>query len=165
MKNRFYPEILWIACALVAAGIGWLLVRKGATPNSPAAVEAALRQAHPTDLESVTVYPLVPGQQAATRPFQVRAPAQLRQLLPALQQLRPIKVAEGTFQPLLEATVVVRLTAPVADAAHLHSRDLSFRLASSDLGAVAQLAQTNNFYQAAALSQRIAQLRDSVARR
>ena len=152
-------------CALVAAGIGWLLVRKGATPNGPAAVEAALRQARPTDLESLTVYPLVAGRgAAASRPFQVRAPAQLRRLLPALQQLRPIVVAEGTFQPLLEATVVVRLAAPAADAAHLHSRDLSFRLASSDLGAVAQLAQTNNFYQAAALSQRIAQLRDSVAR-
>ena len=146
-------------CAIVAAGIGWLLVRKGAIPNSRAAVEQALHHAKLADVESITVYPLLPGQ---SRPFQVSAPAVLRTLLPALQQLRAIPIAPA-FEPLLEATLVVRLQPELAEAQHLHSRTITFRLASSATGEVAQLAQTNTFYQAAALSRRVWQLRDSLA--
>lgn len=166
MKKLVNPDLLWVLCVVVSAAIGWLLVRKGAVPNERAAVENALRHATPADLESITLYPLVGGAGSApARPFQVRAPAQLRTLLPALRQLRPVVAATGAFQPLLEATLVVRLLAPPAEAWHLHSRNLIFRLASSNQGAVAQLARTNYFYQAAALSQRLGQLRDSLARR
>ena len=158
MLKRSYPEVLWLVCAVLAAGLGWLLVRRGATPNGPAAVEAALRHLAPADLESLTVYPLGgPG-----RPFQVRAPAQLRSLVPALRQLRPLAPASPAFQPLLEATLVVRLRAAPAAAQHLHSRNLTFRLALAGREEVAQLAQTNHFYRAAALSQRLEQLRDSL---
>jgi hypothetical protein len=151
---------------VVAAAIGWLLVRRGATPNGRAAVEQALRQAKPADVESITVYPLVPGQgPGATRPFQVREPAQLRQLLPALQQMRLVTSAGSTFQPLLEATMVVRLAAQPAEAWQLHSRNIVFRLATSSEGEVAQLAQTNYFYQSAALSRQLGRLRDSLAHR
>ncbi len=149
-------------CAVVATGIGWLLVRKGATPNGRAAVEQTLRLARPTDLESITVYPLLPGQ---GRPFQVRAPGLLRTLLPALQQLRALPLAGPTFQPLLAATLVVRLQPALATAQQLHSRTITFRLASSSEGEVAQLAQTNCFYRSAALSRRVWQLRDSLAAR
>lgn len=156
-------------CVLVATCLGWLLVRKGAVPNGRAAVENALRQATPADVESITLYPLIPGQgPAPARPFQVRAPAQLRVLVPALQQLRPIKVAAvagGTFQPLLEATLVVRLAAQPAEDWHLHSRSIIFRLASTPAGEVAQLAQTNYFYQSATLSYQLGRLRDSLAHR
>ena len=166
MKKLVNLDVLWVACVVVATAIGWLLVRKGAVPNERAAVENALRQVQPADLESITVYPLVGGQGPAPgRPFQVRAPAQLRTLLPALKQLRPISGASPAFEPLLEATLVVRLLARPAEAWHLHSRNLIFRLASSNQGEVAQLPQTNFFYQAAALSQRLGQLRDSLARR
>jgi hypothetical protein len=166
VKKSLISDVLWLAAVGVATTIGWLLVRQGAVPNERAAVENALRHATPADLESITLYPLVGGTGAApARPFQVRAPAQLRSLLPALQQLRPIGVASPTFQPLLDATLVVRLLGPPAAAWHLHSRTLIFRLASSDQGAVAQLARTNYFYRAAALSQRLGQLRDSLARR
>lgn len=169
MKKYLNPEVLWVLGVLVAAGIGWLLVRQGATPNSRAAVENALRHATPADLESITLYPLISGRgPAPARPFQVRAPAQLRALLPGLQQLRPIEVAAGAggaFQPLLEATLVVRLAAKPAAAWHLHSRSLIFRLASTREGEVAQLAQTNYFYQSAALSYQLGRLRDSLAHR
>jgi hypothetical protein len=149
---------------VVAAGIGWLLVRRGATPNGRAAVEQVLRQAKLADVESMTVYPLVTGQGAgATRPFQVRAPAQLRQLVPALQQLQLINGTGSAFQPLLEATLVVRLAAKPAEAWHLHSRTIVFRLATSTEGEVAQLAQTNYFYKSAALSRQLGRLRDSLA--
>lgn len=146
-------------CAVVATGIGWLLVRKGATPNGHIAVEQALRHAQLSDVESITVYPLLAGQ---SRPFQVRAPGVLRTLLPALRQLRPVAMAPA-FEPLLEATLEVRLQPELAAAQHLHSRTIMFRLASSADGEVAQLAQTNYFYHAAALGQRIWQLRDSLA--
>jgi hypothetical protein len=159
--KRNYSEILWVLCALVATGIGWLLVRKGATPNGRVAVEQALHQATLADVESITVYPLLPGQ---SRPFQVRAPAALRTLLPALQHLRAITIAPA-FEPLLEATLVVRLRPELAASHHLHTRTITFRLATSADGEVAQLAQTNYFYQAAALSQRVWQLRDSLATR
>ncbi|MVN77127.1 hypothetical protein GO988_12395 [Hymenobacter sp. HMF4947] len=166
MKKLVNLDVLWVGCVVVATAIGWLLVRKGAVPNERAAVEKALRQATPADLESITLYPLVGSEGGApARPFQARAPAQLRTLLPALQQLRPIAAATSAFQPLLEATLVVRLLAPPAEAWHLHSRNLIFRLASSNQGEVAQLARTNYFYQAAALNQRLRQLRDSLARR
>ena len=164
MKKFSSPEVLWLVCALVAAGLGWLLVRQGAAPNERLAVESALRQVRLADLESITVYPLVPGAgPGGTRPFQVRAPAQLRTLLPALKQLRALAIADQAFQPLLEATLVVRLVPGLASTWHLHSRNITFRLALSNQGQVAQLAQTNYFYQAAALSQRVGQLRDSLA--
>jgi len=156
---RFYPELLLLACGLLATGIGWLLVRHGTTPNGRAAVEQALRHATPADVESLAVYPLQPGQ---SRPFEVRAPAALRALLPALQQLRPVALAPG-FEPLLEATLMVRLRPALATAQHLHSRTIIFRLAASAEGEVAQLAQTNYFYHSTALSQRIWRLRDSLA--
>ena len=161
MLKRGYPEILLVLCGVVATGIGWLLVRNGAAPNSRVAVEQALRRAQLTDIESITVYPLQPGQ---SRPFEVRAPAALRSLLPALQQLQPVALAPA-FEPLLEATLLVRLQPGLATAQHLHSRTITFRLAASAEGEVAQLAQTNYFYHSAALSQRIWQLRDSLAAR
>ena len=92
-------------------------------------------------------------------------PDLLRPLVPALRQLRPIANATSTFRPLLEATLVVRLAAAPAEAWQLHSRNLIFRLATSAQGEVAQLAQTNDFYYAAALGQRLRLLRDSVAHR
>jgi hypothetical protein len=159
--QRSYSEIIWVLCAIVAAGIGWLLVRKGATPNGRVAVEQALHRAKLSDVESITVFPLLAGQ---SRPFQVQGPAALRRLLPALQQLQAIPIAPA-FEPLLEATLVVRLQPELAAAQHLHSRTITFRLASSAEGEVVQLAQTNYFYRSAALSQRIWQLRDSLAAR
>jgi hypothetical protein len=166
VKRGYSADLLWVLCVVVAAGIGWLLVRRGATPNGRVAVEQALRQAKPTDVESMTVYPLVPGQgPGPARPFQVREPAQLRHLLPALQQLRPIASMGSTFEPLLEATLVVRLAAQPAEAWQLHSRNIVFRLATSSQGEVAQLAQTNYFYNAAALSRQLGHLRDSLAHR
>jgi hypothetical protein len=161
MLKRGYPEILLVLCGVLATGIGWLLVRGGVTPNGRVAVEQALRQAKPADIESITVFPLQPGQ---SRPFEARAPAVLRLLLPALQQLRPVALAPA-FEPLLEATLLVRLQPGLATAQHLHSRTITFRLATSAEGEVVQLAQTNYFYHAAALSQRIWQLRDSLAAR
>ncbi|MGI4762405.1 MAG: hypothetical protein ACRYF0_16970 [Janthinobacterium lividum] len=160
LKNG-QQELLWVLCALVATGIGWLLVRKGAVPNGRVAVEQALRHATLTDIEDLTVYPLLAGE---SRPFQVRSPAALRPLLPTLQQLRAVPVTPG-FEPLLEATLVLRLRPALADAQHLNSRTITFRLASSAQGEVMQLAQTNFFYHAAALSQRIGLLRDSLAAR
>ncbi len=166
MNNRFYYDLLWVLVAVVATGLGWLLVRKAAIPDGRVAVENALRHATPADIESLTVYPLVAGQgPQAARPFQVRTPGQLRALLPVLQQLRRLKVDTATFQPLLEATLVVRLAAAPAEAWHLHNRSFVFRLAASGEGEVVQLAQTNYFYQATALSQQLTQLRDSLARR
>lgn len=156
---RYQQELLWLLCAVLAAGLGWLLVRKGAVPNGRAAVEQALRHATAADLEDLTVYPLL-GQR---RPFQVRGAA-LRPLVPALRQLRAVVVGPG-FEPLLEATLVLRLRPALADAQQLHSRIITFRLAASAQGEVMQLAQTNYFYPAAALSQRLWQLGDSLAPR
>ena len=150
-------ELLWVLSALLATGLGWLLVRKGAVPNGRAAVEQALRRATPADVESLTVYPLLPGQ---SRPFEVRGPA----LRPALRQLRAVPLAPG-FEPLLEATLVLRLRPALAEAQHLRSRSITFRLASSGRGEVVQLAQTNYFYYAAVLGPRIWRLRDSLAAR
>lgn len=155
--KRGQQELLWVLCALVAAGIGWLLVRKGAVPNGRVAVEQALRHATLADVEDLTVYPLLAGQ---SRPFQVRGPA----LLPLLQRLRAVPVTPG-FEPLLEATLVVRLRPALAEAQHLNSRTITFRLAASAQGEVVQLAQTNAFYQAADLGRRLEQLRDSLAAR
>ena len=154
-------ELLWGLCALVATGIGWLLVRKGAVPNGRAAVEQALRRATPADVESIAVYPLLPGR---SRPFEVRGPAALRAVLPTLRPLRAVAIGPG-FEPLLEATLVVRLRPALAEAAHLRSRAITFRLASSGQGEVVQLAQTNYFYHAAALGPRLWQLGDSLAAR
>jgi hypothetical protein len=163
VKKGISPELLWLVCAVVAAGIGWLLVRRGATPNGHVAVEQALHHAQPADLESLTVYPLLPGQGGApARPFQVREPAQLRALLPALQQLRPVAAAGPAFQPLLEATLVVRLATRPAE---LQSRNIVFRLAASTEGEVVQLAQTNYFYGADSLSRQLGRLRASLAHR
>jgi hypothetical protein len=158
--SNIRQELLWVLCALLAAGLGWLLVRKGAVPNGRAAVERALRLATPADVESLTVFPLLPGQ---SRPFEVRGPA-LRSLLPALRPLRAVALTPG-FEPLLEATLVLRLRPALAEAQHLRSRSVTFRLASSAQGEVMQLAQTNYFYHAGALAPRIWQLRDSLAAR
>jgi hypothetical protein len=71
VKKGIIPELLWIGCVVVAAGLGWLLVRRGATPNGRVAVEKVLREMKLADVESVTVYPLMagpgpaPGQPAA----------------------------------------------------------------------------------------------------
>ena len=166
MNYRYYPDLLWLLGAVLAGSLGWLLVHRQAAPDSRAAIEAALRQARPADVESLTVYPLLAGPgPGAARPFQVRAPGQLRALLPALRQLRPVPVDSATFQPLLEATLVLRLAAHSAAAGHLHNPNVVFRLATSGAGEVMQLAQTNSFYQASALSRQLAQLRDSLARR
>jgi len=159
--KRGYSDVLWVLCTLVAAGIGWLLVRKGAVPNGRAAVEQALHHAQLADVESITLYPLLPGQ---GRPVQVRAPAVLGTLLPALQQLRAVAVAPAGV-PLLEATLAVRLRPALAEAQHLHSRTITFRLAASAEGEVAQLAQTTYYYHAEALGRRLWQLRDSLAGR
>ncbi|MGI4864972.1 MAG: hypothetical protein ACRYFZ_13690 [Janthinobacterium lividum] len=166
MNNRFYLDLLWVLGVVLATGLGWLLVREKSIPDSRASVENALRHATPADVESLTVYPLVAGRgPQGSRPFQVSAPGQLRALLPALQQLRRLRVDTATFQPLLEATLVVRLAAGPAETWHLHNRSFVFRLAASSEGEVAQLAQTNYFYEATALSRQLTQLRDSLAQR
>ncbi|RZK62042.1 MAG: hypothetical protein EOO59_03585 [Hymenobacter sp.] len=166
MSTRFLSDLLWLLGLVLAAGLGWLLVRRGATPDSRIAIEAALRQARPADVESLTVYPLLMGRGAqGARPFQVRAVGPLRALLPALQQLRSVPVGRAAFQPLLEATLVLRLAAGSAPARHLHSRSIVFRLAAASQGEVVQLAQTNYFYQATELSRQLTQLRDSLPQR
>ena len=163
--QRFYADLLWVGGTVAAGLVGWALVHHGTAPNERAAVELALRQAQPADLESITVYPLLPGPGAQpARPYQLHTPAQLRTVLPALRQLRPLALPTGP-PPLLEATVEVRLAAAPAAAWHLHSRAIIFRLATAPTGEVAQLAQTNTFYQAAALQRVLAQLRDSLAHR
>jgi len=161
--QRFYADLLWVGGTVAAGLVGWGLVHRGAVPNERAAVEQALQHAQPADLESVTVYPLLPGPGAqSARPYQLHAPAQLRAVLPALRQLRPLTLAPGA-PPLLDATVEVRLAAAPAAAWHLHSRAIIFRLATAPAGEVAQLAQTNTFYQATALHRVLARVRDSLA--
>jgi hypothetical protein len=163
--QRFYADLMWVGGTLAAGLLGWALVHRGAVPNERAAVELALQHAQLADLERITVYPLLPapGERAA-RPYQLHAPAQLRAVLPALRQLRPVALPAGP-PPLLDATVEVRLAAAPAAAWHLHSRAIIFRLASAPAGEVAQLAQTNTFYQAAALHRVLAHLRDSLTHR
>ena len=154
--------MLWVAGTVAAGLVGWALVHHGAVPNERAAVELALQQVRLADLESITVYPLLPGPGAQpARPYQVHTPAQLRAVLPALRQLRSLPLPTGP-PPLLDATLEVRLAAAPAAAWHLHSRAITFRLAMVPTGEVAQLAQTNTFYEATALHRALAQLRDSL---
>jgi hypothetical protein len=163
--QRFYADLMWVGGTLAAGLLGWALVRHGAVPNERAAVELALQHATLADLESITVYPLLPaaGERAA-RPYQLHTPAQLHAALPALRQLRPVALATGA-PPMLDATVEVRLAAAPATTWHLHSRAIILRLATAPAGEVAQLAQTNTFYQAAALHRVLAHVRDSLIHR
>ena len=163
--QRFYADLMWVGGTLAAGLLGWALVHRGAVPNERAAVEDALHHVRLADLERITVYPLLPaaGERSA-RPYQLHAPAQLRAVLPALRQLRPLALPPGP-PPLLDATVEVRLAAAPAAAWHLHSRAIIFRLATAPAGEVAQLAQTNTFYQAVALHRVLAHLRDSLIHR
>jgi len=163
--QRFYADMMWVGGTLAAGLLGWALVRHGAVPNERAAVELALHHATLADLESITVYPLLPaaGERAA-RPYQLHTPAQLQAALPALRQLRPLALPTGP-PPLLDATVEVRLAAAPAATWHLHSRAIIFRLALAPAGEVAQLAQTNTFYRAAALQRVLAHVRDSLTHR
>lgn len=155
--------VKWLPAVLVAALL-WGLLRRAATPDPPAAVLGALHQATPAQLTSITVYPLLPGRRGeAPRPFQLRGPAAVRPLLPGLRQLRILAVDTATFRPLLEATVVIRLTADLADAWHLRGRDVVLRLAATPTQQVALRAQSRVVYASPTLSRRVQQVRDSLA--
>ncbi|TDN37896.1 hypothetical protein A8B98_01150 [Hymenobacter sp. UV11] len=152
-----------LATGLVVAAL-WLLTRRAATPDTFAAVTGALRQAQPADVESITLYPLLPDKQGgAARPFQLSTPAEISSLLRALEQLRPIAVNKQTFDPFMQTTLTVRLTPQLAEAWHLHSRDVIWRLASAAEGAVALRAYSDTICQSTALNQRVEFLRDSLA--
>ncbi|RZK53082.1 MAG: hypothetical protein EOO59_12865 [Hymenobacter sp.] len=147
---------------LAAAGF-WLLVRHRAAPDPYAAVAAALRQARPADVASITLYPLLPDKQGRpARPFELRTAAAIGPVLRGLQQLRPIRVNKQTFNPFIEATLMVRLSPELAAARQLHSHNVIFRLASAAEGDVALRAYSEVVCQSTALSQRVRHLRDSV---
>ncbi|TFZ65108.1 hypothetical protein E4631_16315 [Hymenobacter sp. UV11] len=164
MKKTTYSNVLKVlATGLVVAAL-WLLTRRAATPDTFAAVTGALRQAQPADVESITLYPLLPDKQGgAARPFQLSTPAEISSLLRALEQLRPIAVNKQTFDPFMQTTLTVRLTPQLAEAWHLHSRDVIWRLASAAEGAVALRAYSDTICQSTALNQRVEFLRDSLA--
>lgn len=163
MKKTTYLNILKVlGVGLVVAAL-WLLTRRAATPDTFAAVTGALRQARPADVESITLYPLLPDRRGrAARPFQLRTPAEISSLLPALRQLRPITVNKQTFDPFMQTTLTVRLTPQLAAAWHLHSRDIIWRLASAAEGDVALRAYSDVICQSTALNQRVEFLRDSL---
>ncbi|NML64985.1 hypothetical protein HHL22_07175 [Hymenobacter sp. RP-2-7] len=164
MKKTVYLDVLKLLPAVLVAGAIWLWVRQAATPDAYPAVAAALRQARPADLQSITVYPLLPGPLGGdVRPFQLRTMAALAPLLRALQQLRPVAISQAAPQPLLEATVVVRLQPALAAAWHLHSRDIIWRLATVGAQPVALRAHSSVVCQSAALSRQVRHLRDSLA--
>ncbi|GAB3634699.1 hypothetical protein GCM10027422_02890 [Hymenobacter arcticus] len=164
-KTTYLPAIKLLAAVLAVAAV-WVLARRGATPDPYAAVAGALRQARPTDVEYVTLYPLLPDNQGrAARPFQLRTAAAIGPLLAGLRQLRPIKVNKQNFNPLVETTLMVRLTPALAATWQLHSRDVIFRLASAAEGDVALRAYSDVVCQSTALSQRVRHVRDSLAGR
>lgn len=164
-KHTYLPALKLLAAALAVAGV-WLLARRGATPDPYAAVAGALRQARAADVEYITLYPLLPDRQGrAARPFQLRTAAAIGPLLRGLQQLRPIRVNKQLFNPLIETTLLVRLTPALAASRRLHSRDVIFRLASAAEGDVALRAYSDVVCQSTALSQRVRHVRDSLAGR
>ena len=164
VKKNVYLDVLKLLPAVLVAGAIWLWVRQAATPDAYPAVAAALRQARPADLQSITVYPLLPGPLGGdARPFQLRTATALAPLLRSLQQLRPVALGPQAPTPLLEATVVVRLRPALAAACHLHSRDIIWRLATVGAQPVALRAHSPVVCQSAALSQQVRHLRDSLA--
>jgi hypothetical protein len=164
VKKTTYLPVLKLLVAVLAVGGIWLLARRGAAPDSYAAVAGALRQAQPADVEYITLYPLLPDRQGrAARPFQLRTAAAIGPVLAGLQQLRPIEVNKQNFNPLIEATLMVRLTPALAAARQLHSRNIIFRLAIAAQGDVALRAYSEVVCQSTALSQRVRHLRDSLA--
>jgi hypothetical protein len=164
VRKDTYLTALKLLLAGLAVGALWLLARRGAAPDTYAAVAGALRQARPADIERITFYPLLPDQQGrAARPFQLRTAGAISPLLQSLKQLRPIIVNKQTFSPLIETTLMVRLTPGLASAWHLHSRDVILRLATANEGEVALRAYSQVVCQSTALNQRVRQVRDSVA--
>ncbi len=162
-KSTYLNALKLLAVGLVVAGL-WLLTRRAATPDTFAAVTGALRQARPADVESITLYPLLPDKQGgAARPFQLRTAAEIGSLLRGLRQLRPIAVNKQTFSPFIQTTLTVRLTPRLAAAWHLHSRDVIWRLASAAEGEVALRAYSEVVCQSTALNQHVRYLRDSLA--
>jgi hypothetical protein len=164
-KTTYLTALKLLVAVLAMAGL-WLLARRGAVPDSYAAVAGALRQARPTDVAYITLYPLLPDKQGrAARPFQLRTAAAIGPLLAGLQQLRPIRINKQVFNPLIETTLMVRLTPELAAARQLHSRDVIFRLASAAEGDVALRAYSEVVCQSTALNQRVRHMRDSLASR
>ena len=165
MLNETYRRALpLLAAGLVAAGL-WLLTRRAATPDAYPVVAEALRHARPADVESLTLYPLRPDKWGGpARPFQLRTAAAIGPLLRDLRQLRPVRVSQPAFSPLLEATLVVRLGPAFAAAWHLHSRDVVLRLATSAEGEVALRAYSPVICQSTALNRHVRAVRDSLAR-
>jgi hypothetical protein len=162
-KTTYQTALKLLAAVLAVAGL-WLLARRSAAPDPYAAVAGALRQARPADVEYITLYPLLPDRQGrAARPFQLRPAAAIGPLLRGLQQLRPIGINKQTFNPLIETTLMVRLTPELAAAWQLHSRDIIFRLASAAEGDVALRAYSDVVCQSTALNQRVRHVRDSLA--
>ena len=154
--------LLLLATAL-AVGLLWLLTSRAATPDAYPAVAGALRQARPADVESITCYPLLPDRRGRpARPFQLRTAATIAPLLRALRQLRPVTVNKQAFSPLVETTVMVRLRPALADAWHLHSGTIIWRLALAAEGDVALRAFSPVVCQSPALNRQVRQLRDSV---
>ena len=164
MKKTVYLNALKLLAVVLATGGLWLLARRSAAPDPYAAVAGALRQARPADVEYIALYPLLPARQGgAARPFQLRAPAAIGPLLLGLQQLRPIGVDKRTFSPLMETTLMVRLTPALAAVWRLHSRDVIFRLATTAEGSVALRAYSDVVCQSTALNQRVQHVCDSLA--
>lgn|GEM_PF-1330424 len=166
MKKDTSLLVLKVLAAVLAAAGLWLLARRSATPDGYAAVAGALHQARPADVESITLYPLLPdGQGRPARPFQLRGAVAIGPLLGAMQQLQPLPVAADALRPLVEATVVVRLRPALAAAWQLHSRAVIWRLATAAQGEVALRAYSPVVCQSTALNQRVRYLCDSLARR
>lgn len=158
--------MLRLLAVVLVLGLLWLLTRRAATPDAYPAVAGALRQAQAADVESITLYPLLPDKQGrAARPFQLRTAAAISPLLQDLKQLRPIIVDKQTFNPLIETTLTVRLRPELASAWHLHSRDVIWRLATAAEGEVALRAYSEVVCQSTALNQRVRQVRDSLVNR
>ena len=165
MTKAVYLKALPLLLAgLIGLGL-WLFTRRAATPDSYAAVAGALRQARPADVAYITLYPLLPDQLGRpARPFQLRTAAAIGPLLDDFRQIKPLIVNNQTFNPLIQATVMVRLRPELATAWHLHSRDVIWRLATAGGTEVALRAYSPVVCQSPALNQRVRHLCDSLAR-
>lgn len=165
VKKDTYLRALLLLAAGLLVGLLWLLTRRAATPDAYPDVAGALQQAQAADVESITLYPLLPDARGgAARPFQLRTAADRAAVLRGLKQLRPLVVDKATFSPFLETTLVVRLRPELAAAWHLHSRAVIWRLATAAEGEVALRAYSEVVCQSTALNQRVRYLRDSLAR-
>lgn len=162
MSKATWETALQLAAVACAGLLTWLLLHHAATTDGRLAVENALRQVQPADVESVTVYPDGPG---STRPFQRRSAAQVAPLLAALRQLAALPPNPRTLLPQPLATLSVRLTPQAVAAWHLRGRELIFRLSATSEGDIAQRATSVVVYRATALNRQVRQLRDSLAGR